>query len=134
MDNAQTGSRPLGPIPRRILLVDDDPTMRQVVSMSLAPDDHHLDFAKDAETALDLFGANSYDLAILDFSLPGLDGLDLARAIRACVRQQPILLVTGNLGMITRSNEALSNANSVLEKPFSVAALRAAVAALFPPA
>jgi len=119
------------PTPKRILLVDDEPSIRQAISVSLGPANHHLDFAKDAETALDLFGANSYDLAILDFNLPGLDGLDLARAIRACVPHQPILLITGNPEMIARSSEALSHVNSVLEKPFSTDALRAAVAALF---
>jgi len=118
--------------PKRILVVDDEPSISQTISVVLKLDGPQIEIAPDAQNALAMFDASPHDLVIVDYMLPGMNGLQLARALRARRPQQPILLVTGNLELIGRSKGTLEHVNNVLEKPFGVQDLRAAVAALLP--
>jgi DNA-binding response OmpR family regulator len=122
------------PAPKRILVVDDEPSGAETIRLSLIIDRHQVEVAEDGETALAMFDAGRHDLVITDFKMPGMDGLELAQAIRALCSAQPIMLVTAHLEELARDNVTLSNVDNVLGKPFSVARLRAAVAALFPAA
>jgi len=120
--------------PKRILLVDDEPSITQTISMILKRDLPEIEVAPNAEKAIALFDAGQHDLVIVDYMLPGMNGLQLARTIRGRRPEQPILLLTGDLEAITRANSTLENVSSVLEKPFSVLDLKAAVTALLQPA
>jgi len=73
-----TSSRPL-----RILLVEDDPTVAEVIAQLLALHGHAVKHAAQGLAALTEFGAARYDAALIDLDLPGVDGLSLARMLRA---------------------------------------------------
>ena len=118
--------------PKRILVVDDEPSVAQTMRLILKLDHHEVEIAEDGETALAMFDAGRHDLVITDFKLGGMNGLELAQAIRARCPAQPIVLVSAHLEELARDNAAFSDVNNVLGKPFSVAQLRATVAALFP--
>ena len=120
------------PAPKRILVVDDEPSGAETIRLILSIDRHQVEVAEDGETALAMFDAGRHDLVITDFKMPGMDGLELAQAIRARCPAQPIMLVTAHREELARDDVTLSNVDTVLGKPFPVARLRAAVDALFP--
>jgi len=118
--------------PRRILVVDDEPSVSQTMRLILSIDRHQIEVAEDGETALAMFEAGRHDLVITDFKMSNMDGLELAQAIRKLCPSQPIILVTAYLEALQSNQSRLSDVNTLLGKPFSTAALRAAVAELFP--
>jgi CheY-like chemotaxis protein len=67
----------------RILIVDDDPGNRFALSKVLAGLGYEIDVAEDGESALDLVRENEYALAVLDYRMPGMDGVELYRKIHA---------------------------------------------------
>lgn len=73
----------------RVLVVDDDRSVSRVVSSILADRGYTIDVAENGEAALKLVAAHSYDLAVLDYQMPGMDGVELFRRAR---EQQPDLL------------------------------------------
>jgi|ERR1043166_2838402 DNA-binding response OmpR family regulator len=115
---------------KRILIVDDDASITRTIQFVLTREGHQIEVAADSNTALNLYDARVYDLVIVDFVMPGLDGLELARLIRTWNPAQPILLLTGNLKDMVRSGGSLDSFTKVLEKPFSGDNLRAAVTAV----
>jgi CheY-like chemotaxis protein len=105
------------------------------LSLLLIIDKHRVDVARDGETALARYKSGRYDLVITDLMMPGIDGLELARLIRAQVPQQRIILVSGHLGALSLSNRdkmQFQNVDALLGKPFSPEQLRQAVRAMFP--
>jgi DNA-binding response OmpR family regulator len=76
--------------PGRIMVVDDDTTIADVIGRYLARDGHQVDFARDGRTALRRIAEEPPDLVILDLMLPGVDGLEVCRQLRA---QSPIPVV-----------------------------------------
>lgn len=73
----------------RVLVVDDDRSVSRVVSSILADRGYTIDVAENGEAALKLVAEHSYDLAVLDYQMPGMDGVELFRRAR---EQQPDLL------------------------------------------
>jgi len=80
----------------RILVVDDEADVREVVQLNLSREGFDVETAPDGQTALEMLRAKSFDAAIVDVMMPGMDGLALCRAIRqdARLRRLPILLLT----------------------------------------
>ena len=66
----------------RVLVVDDDPTVREVVVSYLRAAEHEVVEAEDGETALDRQRAEPHDLVVLDLMLPGIDGIEVCRRLR----------------------------------------------------
>jgi two-component system cell cycle response regulator CpdR len=120
--------------PRRILVVDDEPSVAQTMRLILSIDRHQIEVAADGETGLAMFDAGRHDLVITDFKMTNMDGLELARAIRGLCPGQRIILVSAYLEALQSNQARLSNVNTLLGKPFSTASLRAAIAELFPAA
>jgi DNA-binding response OmpR family regulator len=115
-------------------VVDDEPTVLQTLRLLLTIDRHQIETAADGATALARFDASRHDLVITDYMMENMDGLELARSLRALCPAQPILLMTASLSAIEQSQVALASVSAVLEKPFSLQELRAAIAALCPAA
>jgi DNA-binding response OmpR family regulator len=120
--------------PKRILLVDDEPAITRTMQLILMQDQHQVEIAGDSAAALRVYDTGRFDLVILDFRMPEVDGLELARLIRVWNPTQPILLVSANLEEMVRTGGRMEYFNNVLEKPFSVEALRFAVADSLPSA
>ncbi len=66
---------------QRLLLVDDDRSNSAAVAAILAPLGYAIDVAIDGDSALELAGENTYDLAIVDYQMPGMDGVELFRQL-----------------------------------------------------
>jgi CheY-like chemotaxis protein len=114
-------------IGKRILLVEDDPSARESIKLLLTIDRYNVTEAKDGSEALALMARKSFDLVVLDFFMPGMQGTEVALNIKRIAPSLPILMVTAYLEKLS-GFETLVNA--VLSKPFAVADLRKGVAKL----
>ena len=102
----------------RVLVVDDDPTVREVVVSYLRAADHEVVEAADGETALQRQAEAPHDLVVLDLMLPGIDGLEVCRRLRAD-GETPVIMLTA-LGEETDRVLGLEmGADDYVTKPFS---------------
>jgi two-component system OmpR family response regulator len=114
----------------RILLVEDDDRTADYVRAGLAEEGHLVDRVADGREALTRAMSQPPEMLIVDRMLPGLDGLSLARALRAAKIGSPILFLTALDGVDDRVEGLRAGADDYLVKPFSFAELSARVAAL----
>ena len=112
-----------------ILLVDDDPKIRELLRLYVERDGHRALFAADGETALDLAARRRPDIVLLDVMLPGIDGLEVCRRLRE-VSDVPILLLTARSAEGDRVVGLDLGADDYVVKPFSPRELMARVRAL----
>jgi two-component system response regulator MprA len=113
----------------RILAVDDDPAVLSGLRRALAIEGYDVLAAKDGESALAIATGERVDLIVLDIMLPGLDGLTVARRLRAAA-PTPILMLTAKDTVPDRVAGLDSGADDYLVKPFAVDELLARVRAL----
>ena len=102
----------------RVLVVDDDPTVREVVVSYLRAHRHEVDEAADGETALRAHRAHPADLVVLDLMLPGIDGLETCRRLRE-TGDVPIIMLTALGGEADRVVGLEHGADDYVTKPFS---------------
>ena len=103
---------------RLVLLVDDDPTVLEVCRSYLEQAGFRVHEAADAFTALDAVGRERPDLVVLDRMLPGVDGIEVCRRIRA-VSQMPVIMLTALGGEVDRIAGLEAGVDDYLTKPFS---------------
>jgi DNA-binding response OmpR family regulator len=115
----------------RILLVDDDPGILDVVSYSLEREGYEVETADDGGNALAAVARRRFDLLILDLMLPGVPGTDICRHLRAAGNTIPILMLTAKDAELDRVLGLELGADDYLTKPFSTAELLSRVRALF---
>jgi len=116
---------------RRILVVEDEAALRDVLADFLAIDGHQVDTACDGLEAHDWLDQHHYDAVFTDLHMPGLDGPTLYEAIRQGQGENPprVIFMTGNAAL---SAAFLRDTREpILEKPFKLDAARALVKALF---
>ena len=106
----------------RILVVDDEESMLDVLSMLLERSGYSVDVAESAEQALVKIAGSRYDLILSDLNLPGLDGLSLMRSLRSYkdgwIKRVPVILITG-YGTTSSAVEAMKEgAADYILKPF----------------
>lgn len=116
---------------KNVLIVEDDPDIANLVKLQLVDLNCHVDVSHDGVEGLTLFKSKQYDLVILDIMLPGMDGLDICKAIRAMESYVPILMLTAKSTELDRVLGLELGADDYLTKPFSVMELVARVKALF---
>ncbi|WP_042387847.1 response regulator transcription factor [Streptacidiphilus melanogenes] len=109
------------PVPRRILVVDDDPTVAEVVSGYLQRAGYAVDRAADGRAALDRAAALHPDLVVLDLMLPEIDGLEVCRRLRAEPQSHtvPIVMLTAKGDEHDRILGLELGADDYVTKPFS---------------
>jgi two-component system copper resistance phosphate regulon response regulator CusR len=114
----------------RILVVEDDPDVRQFLVASLESESYAVDVAVDGEVGSYLARTNDYDIAILDLILPKKDGNLICREVRAAGRTFPILMLSVNNVAREKANLLNHGADDYLTKPFSYVELIARIRAL----
>ncbi|MBL8600418.1 MAG: response regulator transcription factor [Myxococcales bacterium] len=122
-------------MPARLLVVDDDPHLRDVVSYALAREGHQITLCANGREALDALNldeaARRFDLVVLDVTMPELDGLELCRRIRASAqRALPIVFLSSRDEEIDKVLGLELGGDDYLTKPFSVRELCARVKAV----
>ncbi len=113
----------------RILIIEDEDRIRQFLQRGLSFEGYRVDAAAEGQTGLDLFRENPPDLVLLDLMLPGMDGLEVCRRIRAA-SEVPILMLTAKETIEDRVVGLDAGADDYLVKPFAFDELVARVRAL----
>jgi excisionase family DNA binding protein len=112
----------------RVLVVDDEASIRDLLAKTLALAEYDVDTAADAATALSRVRASEYDLLIADLRMPGMDGLTLVRQVKGIRAELPVIIITG-FSSETSAIEAVNlGVAGYLRKPFRVPEVLAAAA------
>ena len=113
----------------RILVVDDEDSLRALVARGLAMDGHHCLQASDGAEALEVLIAENgrFDLLLTDIRMPLMDGIALALAAKQHFPELTIMLMTGYAEQRERAKSLESIVAEVMAKPFTIAELRATV-------
>ncbi len=118
------------PAGRRILVVEDERDVAELIALHLADLPADTTLAADGPAGLRLATEQHWDAIVLDIRLPGLNGLDLCRELRARLSHVPVLMLTARSGELDRVLGLELGADDYLTKPFSVLELQARVRAL----
>jgi two-component system response regulator MprA len=117
-------------MPHKVLVVDDDPALRDSLGRALRQDGYVVVSAADGQSALDAVDREEPDAIVLDVGLPGLDGLAVSRRLRGEGRRTPILMLTAWDAVADRVAGLEAGADDYLVKPFALAELYARLRAL----
>jgi excisionase family DNA binding protein len=119
---SRTSDRP------RVLVVDDEASIRELLSKTLALAEYDVDTAPDGRAAIERLRLGHYDLLIADLKMPGLDGLSLIREAKRLKADLPVIIITG----FSTESSAIEAVNlgvaGYLTKPFRVPQVLAAAA------
>ena len=107
-------------LPKRVLVVDDEPSIRELLSKTLALAEYEVDTAVDAPSALDRLRAGVYDLLIADLNMPGDDGLTLVRRARQLIADLPVIIITGFSSEPSAVEAVNLGVSGYLRKPFPI--------------
>ncbi len=114
----------------RVLVVDDEPKLSALVARALREDGHAADVAAHGNDALWMAQAAPYDAIVLDVMLPGIDGFEILRRLRARDVWTPVLMLTARDGIRDRVGGLDAGADDYLTKPFSFDELLARIRAI----
>jgi excisionase family DNA binding protein len=129
----QTGGTPPATTPLRhehprVLVVDDEASIRDLLAKTLALAEYDVDTAADASTALTRVRAAEYDLLIADLRMPGMDGLTLIRQVKKIRAELPVIIITGFSSEASAIEAVNLGVAGYLRKPFRVPEVLAAAA------
>jgi DNA-binding response OmpR family regulator len=114
----------------RILVVEDDPRMANLIARALRETGYAVDVVGNGTEAVEQGGLAPYDLVVLDILLPGMDGFSVCRQLRASSISTPLLMLSARSEIADRVRGLELGADDYLPKPFAIAELRARVGAL----
>ena len=110
----------------RVLVVDDEATIRDLLSKTLALAEYDVDMAGDGRTALERLRIIPYDLLITDLKMPGVDGLTVIREARRLKADLPVIIITGFSNEASAIEAVNLGVSGYLTKPFRVPRVLAA--------
>src|SRR5574340_828740 len=113
-----------------ILVVEDEQRLAYLLRRVLLEERHSVDVAHDGNTGLDLALSDTYDVIILDIMLPGIDGIEVCRQMRAERIMSPVLMLTARGSVEDRVTGLNVGADDYLVKPFAMEELLARINAL----
>jgi excisionase family DNA binding protein len=113
----------------RVLVVDDEPSIRELLTKTLSLADYSVDVAADGGTALArLRQGQTYDLIFVDLKMPGMDGLTLTRQLKYIKPDVPVIIITGFSTEVSAIEAINLGVAGYLTKPFRVPQVLAAAA------
>lgn len=115
---------------KKVLLVEDDQDLAQLVSLQLQDIDVECQWISNGREALEVVASKTFDLLLLDIMLPEVDGLEICRTVRAGNRHIPIMMLTAKVSEMDRVLGLELGADDYITKPFSMMELLARVKAL----
>ena len=119
------------PSGRSILIVEDNADARDVLRVLLELEGHEVETAEEGQAALEMARTKDPDIALVDIGLPGIDGYEVARRVRARDRRRPVLIALTGYGQPEDRRRALeAGFDDVLVKPVDPAALTALLVTL----
>lgn len=121
-DKDRPGDRP------RILVVDDEQAVRDLLAKTLTMADYDVDSAADGASAIDRLRAVEYDLLITDLKMPGMDGLSVIREARCAAPDLPVIIITGYSTEASAIEAINLGVAGYLTKPFRLPRILAATA------
>jgi two-component system, OmpR family, response regulator MprA len=113
-----------------ILVVDDEPAVRRALERALRLDSYEVELAEDGEQALDRLAERPADAVVLDVMMPGIDGIEVCRRMRAAGDKTPVLMLTARDAIDDRVIGLDVGADDYLVKPFALRELQARLRAL----
>lgn len=116
---------------KKILIVDDEPSMRMALSESLESCGYETDTVGSGEEALTRFDEDTWDMVITDMRMPGISGIDVLRGIRRQSETTPVILITAYGTVHTAVDAMKEGATEFIMKPFSLEDLEGAVRKIF---
>ncbi|MBI4611150.1 MAG: sigma-54-dependent Fis family transcriptional regulator [Candidatus Rokubacteria bacterium] len=116
------------PVRARVLVVDDEPNIRESIRRALARIGHTVDAAPDAQTALARLDRSPVDLVLCDIKLPGTDGIELLGKIRESHPETVVVMITGYASIESAVTAIKRGASDYVPKPFNPEQLRHVVA------
>ncbi|MGH1440527.1 MAG: response regulator [Cellvibrionaceae bacterium] len=115
----------------RILLVEDDFSLSEMLKTALSNQAHTVDHIDDGLMAHKLLKTEEYDAVVLDLSLPNMDGIDILKKARASGNHVPIIILTARREVQSRVLALNNGADDYLIKPFDISELEARLGAIF---
>ncbi len=115
---ARDRSRDAGAKAGRILVIDDEPIIREVMGAILTQEGHRLRLVEDAEVGLEALAKEEFDLVVLDLMLPGMGGLETLKEIRRRDPDQQVVMITAYASVETAVQAMRMGAHDYLTKPF----------------
>jgi len=114
----------------KIIVVEDDSALSEMIARWLDNDHHITEIVSDGAEALSRLKLYTYDLVVLDWNLPGMQGLDVLKQFRATKKTTPVLMLTGKSDIEDRVEGLNCGADDYLTKPFHARELLARIGAL----
>ncbi len=122
-------------INKRILVVEDNQDLRELITRMLVFEDYDILTAKDGEEALELISLHRFDLILLDIMMPGMSGMEVLAKIRSAkdsqIKNMPVVMVTSKSLIDDIDAALLAGATSYIVKPFRAAALKTKIQNIF---
>ena len=114
----------------RLLVVEDEQSLREDIAKKLRLSGYEADTCEDGETALEILAAERYDLVLLDLNLPKVDGMTVLRTLRKSDLETRVLILSARSEIADKVDGLDAGANDYLSKPFHLAELEARVRSL----
>lgn len=105
---------------QKILIVDDDPSLRELLQVFLEQVGFEVRTAPDGQTGLDALGESHFDVILTDYRMPAMTGLEMAAFIRRSDTVTPIILITGDSYALDPEIVARAGITQVLPKPLKL--------------
>jgi DNA-binding response OmpR family regulator len=115
-----TPAQNTAPYPRRILLVDDEPLIRQLYTELLNDPDYEVDTAENGVVAWDALQLKGYDLLITDNEMPQVSGIELVKKLRAAQMALPVIMISGTMPTAELNRHPELHVAATLPKPFNI--------------
>ena len=111
-----------------VLVVDDDPTVRELIATYLTSDGHTVEVATSGREGLEKFQTDRYDIVMTDRAMPEMGGDQMAAAVKKLAPHKPVIMLTGFGDMMQAADEHPAGVDVVLSKPVMRSKLREALA------